>query len=154
VREIEDMFRSIKSIEGLSMVFDMLREKFGSHEDRGDENVIQMIFNRLQREFPDPSKADMRDVVGFFMDMLRDIAPELGSMERQMIKDRLSEAQNIDQFVNMVQELEKEFDSGHHSDDHGPGGMGGMEDLFDPERANQEMLAAIPELMQQVMNTA
>jgi len=70
----------------------MLREKYGSHEDRGDQNVVREIYNRLQKEFPNPNSVEMRDIVGFFMDMLRDLAPELGPMEREMIKDRLSEA--------------------------------------------------------------
>jgi len=149
--EIKEMFGQANNIDDLGHVFTMLRERYGSHDDHGDQNIVAMIFDRLKDRFPDPEKADMRDIVGFFMDMLREIAPELGQMEREMIRERLSGAENINHFMHMVEELEREFaDHGNH-DDHGPGGAMPDMSMLDPERMNQDMLAAIPEFMNMVM---
>jgi hypothetical protein len=152
-QEIEKMFTSVTNFEEFSMLVNKLREKFGAHEAR-EENPIEYIFNQLQKEFPNPEKADLRDIVGFVMDMLKDIAPELGPMERQMIRERLESAGSLDEFVNMIHGMVDEFEQGGHGQDHGPGGMGDMSEMFDPERLNQPMMEAIPELMQGVMQRA
>ena len=40
------------------------------------------IFRALQERFPNPERVDLREIVDFFMDMLRENAPEIDQMTR------------------------------------------------------------------------
>ena len=48
----------------------------------------------------------------------------------------------------VLMELQAEWERHHGTGDHHDDmGMGGMEEMFDPERANQAMLEALPQFM-------
>jgi non-homologous end joining protein Ku len=133
------------------MVLYEMREKYEMEHGDGDHyNPIQMILMKLGERFPNPDETTVPEVVEFVMSMLKEHA-DLSQDEMEMIKMRLQSVDNVRDLPMVFMELEAEF-GGHHDDHHdGPGDyMGGMTEMFDPERANQEMIAAIPQFVEEL----
>jgi hypothetical protein len=60
------------------------------------------------------------------------------------VRDKLNEAESGEEIANMISGMLMEY-VGHHDDHHGSGGPEEMyKEYFDPERANQQVIDAIP----------
>lgn len=79
--------------------------------------------------------------------------------EINYIGSRFEGIRDVRDVPMILMELEAEYNQKiHGGDHHGPGGhedgIGGMSEMFDPSRMNQQMMDAIPAFMEQVQQQA